>query len=202
MAHVEQITEGTSSPQDLTWIYFMRAMVAFAEGRLLDARSHARESRDVYFGSDSPFAAGLAAHIDILLEDTDGLAQDRVYLAQNFMFGRWIEGVLNGADAALSAMSGDTDQARASYRRVMESWRDQGNNLELALTLLERSRLLTAGPEQAAKDRSQAQELFTAMGAADFIARLESVAGASVSAVLPTTPTSIPRPGDAAAAKR
>jgi class 3 adenylate cyclase/tetratricopeptide (TPR) repeat protein len=178
MAIVDRATHGSTSPQDVTWIRYQQAMLAFAEGHLEDARRLARESRDAYFGADSPFAAVLATHIDILLADRAAIDEDRPFLAQNAVFfGTWLEHALHAVDAAALALDGRIEEARTAYRRAIDDWLAADERLDLALTLLERARLLGQDDTEAARGRDEARELFGAMGAGDLVDRIEAAAG-------------------------
>ncbi|MGI8928394.1 MAG: AAA family ATPase [Candidatus Limnocylindrales bacterium] len=199
MAIVHAAQVGSSSAQDLSTIGYQEAMIGFAEGNLQKAQGTARQGRDAYVGADSPLAAVLAAHVSILLRDVDGLKADRAWLASNAIFGAWLDRSLRTVDVGALALDGNTAEARAAYRRVIDEWRAADLRLDLALALLARARLLGAVDEEAAAGRDEVAGIFSAMGADGLLERLEAGATAQALAVK-RTPSTLP--AGAATARR
>ena len=180
---------GSSSAQDLATLGYQESMIAFAEGNLAEAQRIARQGRDVYFGADGPHAGVLAAQISLLLGDVDGLKADRTWLAENAIFGAWLDRSRRTVEAGALALAGRTEDARAAYRRVIEEWRAADLRLDLALALLARARLLGAVDEEAAAGRDEVAGIFSAMGADGLLERLEAGASAQAMAVKRTPST-------------
>jgi tetratricopeptide (TPR) repeat protein len=170
---VRRAMEGTSSAQDIASKSNQQAFVILAAGDLDSALTLAREGRDVYFGSASVLGGALAVHIDALRGDRAGLMADRPYLAENFIFGDWVERNLRNCDAALASLDGRVDEGRGDYRRLIADWRAAGNRLDLALTLLERSRLLPDDAESS-EGRREAEEILAQLGATSFLETLDA----------------------------
>lgn len=170
---VERTMAGTSSSQDLATLFYQRAMMAFAEGRIDDALVLARQSRESYYGSDAPLGAAMAIHIGALRADLDSLRADRPYFVQNFILGAWAANSLRNADAALAALEGRVDDARTAYRQLVKEWRATGCRWDHALTLLEWARLLPPDDETRAA-RAEAEQLLAEMGATAFLHKLDA----------------------------
>lgn len=190
----------SSSAQDVAAVAYQEAAVAFAEGRLEDARRMGRASRDGYFSGDGPLAAVVAAHASILLADDAQLEADVSWLEANAMFGAWLDRWARTFRAGKLALEGRDDEARVAYRRVIDEWRAADLRLDLALALFERARLLGDVDAEARSGRDEAAQIVAAMGAAGLLERLEAGAGRrAVAATRTTSPA--PRP-DAAATTR
>jgi tetratricopeptide (TPR) repeat protein len=202
-ARVDRVMAGTSSDQDQSWLRYQESVRLLAAGRVVEARDEARRGRDAYFGSDAPLAASLAAHLDTLMLDRDALLEDRAPIAESFILGSWFERHLRNVDAALAAFDGRRDEARTMYQRVIDEWRSAGVKVDLALTLLERARLLP-GDDDAAAAHAEAESLFEEMGIGAFFKLLSDALGPARVSSEGTTAAkeSAVTPKDAAAATR
>ena len=180
MEKVREALSASSSAQDLAVLRYLEAWLALSDGDVAGSVRLARESRDAYRGSNTLRAGILATHGDVLLSDLDGLRADLEWLDRNARAASWIERSRRTARAAILALEGRTGDALAAYHAVSGEWRDADLRLDLALTLLERSRLLPAEPGARAAAEEAAQ-LFTAMGAEAFPDRVRS--GRSADAV-------------------
>ena len=178
MSIVREAHATSSSAQDVSVVAYQDAAVALAEGRLYDARSLARSSRDAYFGGDGPLAAVVAAHVSVLLADSAELEQDLAWLQANAIFGAWLGRWARTIDAGAVALDGRTEEARVAYRRVIDEWRAADLRFDLALALLERARLLGDGDAEAVAGREEAARIAAAMGADGLLERLEAGAEA------------------------
>ena len=166
----------SSTSQDMSSSRYAEAMVAFGEGRLVESRVLARQSRDSYGGGDAPIAAVLAARCGLLLRDLDGLQEDKLWLAENVYYGKWLRRSRRTVEAGALALEGRRDEAAPAYRNVIQEWRTANLGLDLALALLERAQLMGDGDTEAAAGRVEAAEIFAAMGADGLLERLESAA--------------------------
>ena len=173
----------SSTSQDMCSSRYAEAMVAFGEGRLAESRALARQSRDSYSGGDAPIAAVLAARCGLLLHDLDGLQEDKLWLAENVYYGKWLRRSRRTVEAGALALEGRPDEAAPAYRTVIEEWRAAALRYDLALALLERAQLMGNEYSEAAAGRVEAAEIFAAMGAEGLLERLESAAPTSRSAV-------------------
>ncbi|MGI8727261.1 MAG: adenylate/guanylate cyclase domain-containing protein [Solirubrobacterales bacterium] len=176
---VEALHAGTSSPQDLGQLDYMRAMIAFSEGRLADARQLARRARDVYLGGDTAMAAVAAAQSSILLGGAEGAHADRDWLIPHANSGLWVGRSLRTLDAALLALDGQPSESAAAFTAAIAEWRANDMPLDLALALYLRARLLGATDKDAAAGRDEAQQILAGLGADGLLERLESGAPAA-----------------------
>ncbi len=196
MTLFEEQTVGSTSAQDLAQLRNIEAWLALAKGELDEAHRLAIESRDIYAGTGAQQAAVMAAHIDLLIGNAGGVAQDLEWLGQHRLAARWLERSRRTIAAGLEALEGRTDEALPAYRRVIDEWRAEDLRLDLAFTLLERARLLGDIDASAAGGRDEAQQIFAAMGAPGLVERLEGASANRPSAVKPSPAT--PRSGAAA----
>jgi len=192
---------GTSSAQDLSTIGYQESLIAFAEGNLNEARRTARETRDAYFGADGPLAGVLAARLSLLLRDAAGAHADRDRLAVNRIFGAWLNRAVDEVDAGILALEGRTAEAAAAYRRVIDDWRDTNLKFDLALTLLERARLLPEDDEAVA-GRDEAAQIFAPIGATGLLERIEAALPPLEPARAAARRSPTPRSADGAATRR
>jgi class 3 adenylate cyclase len=183
LAVVSRATAGTSSSQDISSEFCMRALVAFGAGDLADARRLGIASRNAFAGGgDAVFGAVIAARAGLLLGDAAGLRDDRKYLDLNAIYGEWILRAQRAIEAGISALEGRPEESAAAYRRVIDEWRTAEFRLDLGLTLVERAWLLGADDGEAAAGREEALAIFAEMGAAGLVERLESAAVRPVAA--------------------
>ncbi|CAN5244788.1 hypothetical protein BH24CHL7_BH24CHL7_11850 [soil metagenome] len=174
MAFVRGSAAGSSSDQDASSVRYLEGMVAFANGELHEARRLAREARDAYSGTDAMLAGELAARVSLLLRDGAGVAGDREWLTDTFRDGARLEKSMRSLEAGELALTGQTGESTAAYRRVIDEMRAASFHLDLGLALFERSWLLGSVDEQAAAGLDEARAVFTAMGADAFIERLQA----------------------------
>jgi hypothetical protein len=148
-------------------------MIAFADGDLIATRSLALEARDAYAGGDQPISAVLAGHTAALLGDLAALRSDLEWFGGPAS-AAWLERSRQSLLAAQSALEDRAHEALQAYRRLIDEWRAADLRLDLALTLLERARLLGEVDKEAAAGRAEAAEIFSAMGANGLLERIEA----------------------------
>jgi hypothetical protein len=173
MAVVGEMVAGSTSPQDVAAHLYQRAMIAFADGDLIATRSLALEARDAYAGGDQPISAVLAGHTAALLGDLAALRSDLEWFGGPAS-AAWLERSRQSLLAAQSALEDRAHEALQAYRRLIDEWRAADLRLDLALTLLERARLLGEVDKEAAAGRAEAAEIFSAMGANGLLERIEA----------------------------
>jgi len=172
-ALVEEQVASSTSAQDVAALAQIHQYLAFAEGRLEDARRLGHECRDAYLAAGhesivlSGHAAALQANLEALREDTGWLTEYEV-------LANWLVWARRGLEAGALALEGRTEEAAQQYREVIAEWRRQHLRFDLALTLLERAWLMGDTDPDAAAGADEAQQLFAAMGADTLIARLEA----------------------------
>jgi len=200
LTRFEDLTVGSTSAQDVSNLRGVQAWLALARGELDDAHRLAIESRDAHAGTGSQMAAVLAARTAMLIGDEQLVAQDHDWLEQHRLAARWLERSRRTIGAGLAALEGRADEALHAYRQLIEEWRGENLRLDLALTLLQRARLLGETDAGAAAGREEAREIVAAMGAAGLIERLDAAAARPAGAAPKRSPAL--RSEDAAAARR
>ncbi len=202
LAPLEEATSGSTSMQDVAGLQYFQALVALGAGDLDEARRLALESRAGYAGTDSHLSAVLGAHVALLKADLPAVQQDLEWLDQNRLAARWLERARRTIDAGRMALEGRVDESLIAYRQVIDEWRAEDLRLDLAMTLLERARLLGDVDKEAAAGRAEAAQLFAAMGADGLIDRLEAGAPVPVSGTASVRSSRAPHSARGAAAKR
>ncbi len=200
MALLEAATVGSTSLQDLGQLRYNQAWLTLARGEIHESHRLAVESRNSYAGAAGPLSGLLAAHCAILLDDAGQVDADLHWLEENRIAAHWLQRSRRVISAGSLALAGRTDEALESYRRVIEEWRAEELPFDLAFTLLERARLLGDVDASAAAGHDEAQEIFGAMGADGFIARLE--AGAPARERAPVKTSAVARSENGAPATR
>ncbi len=200
IAEVERAVAAASSTQDIREARHHQAIIAFAEGRLADARPLAIEAVELY-----PISAGaaqarvLAGHVAVLQGDLASLEQDLAWISQGAGF-TWVDAAQRTLEAAALALRGQADEAARLYREVINGWREAELQLDLGLALLERALLLGAIDREAADGLDEARQVFAAMGAEGLLERLEAGAARPTGAAPKRSPAL--RSEDGAAARR
>jgi tetratricopeptide (TPR) repeat protein len=198
MAKVERMIQGSTSAQDLSELRRLQAGVAVAGGRIAEARTLYREGAEAD-PSHAPLALLMEARCAVLLGDAQQ-ARSALDSESLRMVATWLQRARRGIEAGLLALEGHRDKAAQLYRQALDEFRHQELRLDLAMTLIERAWLLGDADPEAAAGRDEAQELFAAMGADGFIARLEAAGVGRPPA--PVTPTPAAPRGGAAARRR
>jgi hypothetical protein len=128
----------------------------------------------MYPGGESPIAAVFAGHASVLGEDIEGLRADVAWLGNHGSTARWLERSERTLRAGLKALEGDAAGALHDYRVLTEEWRTADLPYDLALTLIERARLLGSADAEAAAGRDEARALMAGLGAEGFVERIEA----------------------------
>jgi class 3 adenylate cyclase/tetratricopeptide (TPR) repeat protein len=198
MLAVEESTSESSSAQDLAALRYVQGWLALARGDLAAAQRLSFEGGEAYVANAS-LSGPVASHAALLLGDLEASRRADQLTRTGWAPGAWLEGSLRNSEAGILALEGRVDEARRLYRRVIEQWRQMELPMDLALTLVERARLLGHVDADAAAGRDEAAEIFAAMGASGFLERVEAVAGPTVPppSVVPVVATT----ADAAAAQ-
>ena len=163
--------------------------MALAEGRLEEAYAEATAA-----ATESPrlahFGSLLGSRAAAWLGDADRVreALDRMVAADRR--GRWFDAGRRTVQAALASLAGEREAAIAGYLDAAALWRDGGWAVALGLCQLDFASLIGPDEPTARAAADEAREIFTRLGAAPLLARLDAAQ------------TGAPRPGDAAATSR
>jgi hypothetical protein len=91
--------------------------------------------------------------------------------------GRWFDAGRRTVRAALASLTGEREAAIAGYLDGAALWRDAGWAVELGLCQLDFTRLIGPGEPTARAAADEAREIFTRLGAAPLLARLDAALG-------------------------
>ncbi|MFZ0179214.1 MAG: adenylate/guanylate cyclase domain-containing protein [Candidatus Dormiibacterota bacterium] len=154
-----------------------RAEVYLAAGDLEAAHQHASAALAAEpSGINSAAALATQQRAALWLGDL-GRARGALTEMQAFR-GRWMASVRLSAEAGVAALQGRHDEAATAYARAFDAWRAIDSPLDLALCALDRAVLRGSDPTAGGED-DEAREIFTRIGAAPFLARLDRAAGAA-----------------------
>ena len=178
LAQVQQQVEASSSDQDLVSLRYLEALVAFAEGRLRDARELAIDAIAINPNFTDAVGAGiLTCRVALLLGDLPGLLAKFEWVRWRGRQGKWIRRVVRSFEAGALALEGRTAEALTEYRTVLDEWRTARLPMDLALTLIERAWLLGDVDSEAAAGLDEARQVLAEMGAEGLLDRLAAGSG-------------------------
>ena len=166
-----------SSIAGLTTYLTSRAFMALGIGDLESSLSDATRAIALDpMGINSTAALGVAARAALWLGRTGELSD--VVSSMHRVRGRMVGAQRRTAEAGLAALEHRGDDATLAYRDALELWRELDIPLEIALCELDL--VQSFGPDHVdASVAKEARDIFTQIGAATFLARLNLVADAA-----------------------
>jgi class 3 adenylate cyclase/tetratricopeptide (TPR) repeat protein len=188
---VARLVGDSDDPRMLSLVVELDAYVAFAAGRLGDARTAWRRFAELQVGS-LPAALPPAARVALWAGDGAAALEDLAALDESGFRGPAVEADRRTIRAGIAALEGRSEGALSLYREALRAWRDLGLTWDEALCGLDMATLLDpANPEvQAAAET--AREILVRLEASPFIARLDAaLARASDRAGQSVAPTTV-----------
>jgi class 3 adenylate cyclase/tetratricopeptide (TPR) repeat protein len=179
-----------TDPQFESYELLARAWRSLANGDLAGARAHAERAHSItsYF---QPLALPMAARATLWAGDRTDAATALAALEAAEYWGPVLEVDKLVARAGVAALSGRGPEALAAYREALRGYRALGLAFDEAIAVVDMATVLPT-PERDAPDVTAAidaaRETLTRLGAAPFLARLESAASNA----------SVPAPGQPA----
>jgi class 3 adenylate cyclase/tetratricopeptide (TPR) repeat protein len=149
------------------------AYVAFAAGRLGDARTAWRRFAELQVGS-LPEALPPAARAALWAGDGGAARHDLVALDSSGFHGPAVEADRRTMRAGIAALEGRTAEALSLYREALHAWRDLGLAWDEALCGLDMATLLDPAEPEVHAAAESAREILVRLEAAPFIARLDA----------------------------
>ena len=167
---------GVTHPTHVANYRAVVAEVALAEGRFEEAYAEATAAA-VASPRLAHAASRLGARAAAWLGDGEHVreALDRMVAADRR--GRWFDAGRRTVRAALASLTGEREAAIAGYLDGAALWRDAGWAVELGLCQLDFTRLIGPGEPTARAAADEAREIFTRLGAAPLLARLDAALG-------------------------
>jgi tetratricopeptide (TPR) repeat protein len=157
--------------------HLARAEVFLATGDLETAHRHASAALAAEpSGINSPAALAIQQRAALWLGDLER-AREALTGMQAFR-GRWMAAVRMTAEAGVAALEERHDEAATAYAGALDAWRAIDSPLDLALCALDRAILRGSDPAAGGGD-DEAREIFTRIGAAPFLARLDRTPAAA-----------------------
>jgi class 3 adenylate cyclase/tetratricopeptide (TPR) repeat protein len=169
---VHELVAGMTDPNVLAMVVEIDAVVALGEDRRVDARDAFRRSADLS-ALNAPTGLYWAGRAAIHLRDAPGVASQLDALRANPAHGAAITARREALGAALAALGGDLDVARAALRAVLGSLDALGVPWESAMLVLDAAALLGGDDELVVEMAPDARATFARLGATVALDRLE-----------------------------
>jgi class 3 adenylate cyclase/tetratricopeptide (TPR) repeat protein len=170
---ITRLVGESDDPQVLATVASCDAVVAFAAGRLGDARSAWRRVAELGPG-DAPGALPRAARSALWAGDPDAARADLAALHASGVHGPAVEADRRTIRAGLAALEGPPADALPLYREAIRGWRDLGLAWDEALCGIDMASLLDPADSEVRTAADAAREILVRLGAAPFIARLDA----------------------------
>ena len=173
MAEMVRLVGDSSDPQMAMFLPSKASFVAFAAGRLGDARQEWHHLMAIVTDS-APISSARAARAALWGADAPAAAADLAVLDATGFHGPAIEADRMTIRAGLAALDGRTADALGLYRDATRSWRDLGLAWDEAMAGIDMATLLDpVHPEvRAAAERSRG--ILVRLGAVPFVERLDA----------------------------
>jgi len=187
LAEVRRLVGEGEDPQQLSFAPDLAACVAFAAGRLDDARTAWLRAAELWAGS---WAGGLATSLlqatraALWAGDGAGARDDLAGLDASAVHGPAIEADRRTVRAGIAALEGRPADALAFYREALLAWRDLGLAWDEALCGLDMATLLDPADPEVRAAAESTREILTRLGARPFLSRLEAAMTRSSDRVL------------------
>jgi class 3 adenylate cyclase/tetratricopeptide (TPR) repeat protein len=182
LAEVEGLTAGATDPYRLANLEWARASVAFAEGRLREARERWRRGIVLLAAPDN---LPLPARVALWDRDADAARADLVELDASGIHGPALEADRMTIRAGLAALEGRTADALALYREALRAWRDLGLAWDEALCGIDMAMVLDPAEVGGQAAVEIARGILSRLGARPFLERLEAAIHSPSSADAP-----------------
>ena len=200
LAELSAIGEPSKESVALASILHARASVAFAEGRLGDARV-AWQRGAALIAEYLPTSLAAAARAALWSDDATGAAEDLAGLDRSGLHGPALEADRKTIRAGIAALEGRLVDSLALYREALRAWRDLGVAWDEALCAIDMATLLDPSEPDVRVAAEAAREILVRLEARPFIARLDAAmsrptaateaapARADATAEVPASPT-------------
>ena len=164
---------GLTDPQYESYDAWARSWVAFSAARFDEAHSEGiRAARTTsYF---NPLAVPLAARASLWLGEVSGAREGLEILAETMFRGPALAVDKQAIEAGIAALEGRSAESLASYREALRGWRTLHLAWDEALTVVDMVTFLGPDEPEVKVAAEWARATLTRLGAAPYLARLES----------------------------
>jgi len=168
---IERLFGGSTDAIRVAYIEWARGNVAFAAGRLGEARTRIRRGIELTASPDGlPFSARAA----LWDRDSDAARTDLAELDAAGLHGGALEADRTTIRAGIAALEGRTGDAIALYRAALREWRELGLAWDEALCGIDMASLLDPADPEVRAAAETARETLVRLEAAPFIDRLDA----------------------------
>ncbi|HYN69591.1 MAG TPA: AAA family ATPase, partial [Candidatus Eisenbacteria bacterium] len=168
---LERLYEGATDVYRIAYLEWSRAFVAFAAGRLGDARERFRLGIEL---TASPDGLPYPARAALWDRNADAARADLADLEASGMHGPALDADAITIRAGVAALEGRTGDAIALYRNALRAWHDLGLAWDEALCGLDMALLLDPADPDVRVAAEAAREILVRLQAKPFIARLDA----------------------------
>jgi len=189
-AEVDALLGGSTEPVAIAWRGWCGAWAALAADRLAGARAACLEVVPV-FAQGADLAGVIAARAALWGRDADGARADLAGLEARGSHRRVPATERRCIRAGILALDGRTDEALATYREVLRTWRDLGCAWDEALTAIDMATLVDPSEAEVRAAAERGREILVGLRARPFLERLEA-AMAGVEGAAAGTPMPLP----------
>ncbi len=170
---ITRLVGDSDDPQVLTIVASSDASVAFASGRLGDARTAWLRTAELSPGS---LVATLpqVARAALWAGDAAAARNDLAALDASGVHGPAVEADRRTIRAGIAALEGRPADAVPLYREALRGWRDLGLAWDEALCAIDMATLLDPADPEVRTAADAAREILVRLGAAPFLARLDA----------------------------
>jgi class 3 adenylate cyclase/tetratricopeptide (TPR) repeat protein len=194
LAEITRLVGDSDDPRMLSLVVELDACVAFAAGRLGDARTAFRRDAEL-LEANGPWSLPPAARAALWVGDGAAARDDLAALDGSGFHGPAVEADRRTIRAGIAALEGRPADALPLYREALRGWRDLGLAWDEALCGLDMATLLDPAEPEVRAAAEAAREILVRLEAAPFIARLDAaLAGPPDRAGHSALPTSVDPP--------
>ena len=170
---IAQLVGDSDDPRVLSFVASLDAAVAFAAGRLDDARTAWRLVAELQVGN-LPLSLPPAARAALWAGDAAAARDDLAALDASGFHGPAIEADQRTIRAGIAALEGRPADALALYRDALHAWRDLGLAWDEALCGIDMATLLGPAEPEVRAAVEAAREILVRLDAVPFVARLDA----------------------------
>ena len=176
LARIEAFAATSDEPTVVYQAHSTKGWIAFAEGRFADAYAAYSTAVGAMGGglaSDEPMLARAALWAG--MPEQARAAADAQHRGGSH--GRGINAGARATEAGIAALTGQPDEAAATFRDAMRQWRDLGCWFDLALCELDYVKFVGGESPEVEAAATEARTIFTRLGAPALLERLDEAVG-------------------------
>ncbi len=173
---MSDLVAGNDDPMIVSSVTSLEAMHALARGDFPEARRQARITSEAS-ALNAPLFCLIAARAAVWDRDPTEAARDLADLEATGARGAAMEIGRTTTLAAIAALEGRPDDARAGFREAIRGWRTLGLDWDEALTAIDMATVLDPADADVQEAVQRARLVFDRLGAVPMLRRLDTLVG-------------------------